>query len=78
MNKRYDNEEYIKVLYRTFMDRECGLSELLYWVNKLDIGMSREESCSGALPELGVWRDYAGIWHYAILAGKYSGGRRDT
>ncbi len=47
LNKRYDNEEYIKVLYRTFMDRECGLSELLYWVNKLDIGMSREEAFRG-------------------------------
>ncbi len=43
LDKHYVNEEYIKILYRTFMDRECGLTELLHWVSKLNAGMSREE-----------------------------------
>lgn len=41
-NKMYSNEDYIKLLYRVFMDREYDSSGLKYWKNKLDSGTSRE------------------------------------
>lgn len=41
-NKRLNNTEYVKVLYRTFMGREADQSGLNYWVTRLNSGDSRE------------------------------------
>jgi len=38
-----DNAEYIKRLYRTFMDRESDPQGFDYWMNKLNSGVSRLE-----------------------------------
>lgn len=42
-NKNLNNEAYIKVLYRTFMDREYDQAGLNYWMNELNRGCSRED-----------------------------------
>ncbi|MCM1495532.1 MAG: DUF4214 domain-containing protein [Bacteroides sp.] len=42
-NKRLSNEEYVKVLYRTFMGRECDQGGLSYWLGELSRGCSRED-----------------------------------
>ncbi len=42
-----NNEEYVKVLYRTFMGREAEQDGLNYWVNKLNSGVSRDEVAGG-------------------------------
>lgn len=48
LDKDLDNEEYIKVLYRTFLDREYDDEGLKDWMDKLDSGeMSREEVLRG-------------------------------
>lgn len=48
LNKNLSNEEYVKVLYRTFLDREYDEAGLADWVGKLNSGaMSREEVLKG-------------------------------
>ncbi len=48
LNKNLDDEEYIKVLYKTFLDREYDEEGLKDWMDKLDSGvMSREEVLRG-------------------------------
>lgn len=47
LDKNLSNEEYIKVLYRTFLDRECDIPGFYYWLNKLDSGVSRDEVLHG-------------------------------
>lgn len=42
-NKNLSSEEYIKVLYRTFMDREYDQAGLDYWMNELNRGCTRED-----------------------------------
>lgn len=42
-NKNLSNEAYIKVLYRTFMGRECDQEGLNYWMGELNRGCSRED-----------------------------------
>lgn len=42
-NKKLNNEEYIKVLYRTFMGREYDQAGLNYWLGELNRGCSRED-----------------------------------
>lgn len=61
LRKGYGNEEYVKILYRTFMDREAGLTEIPYWLNKLNAGVPREEVFRGFArsPEFdGIMRKY--------------------
>lgn len=61
LGKRHGDEEYVKIMYRTFMDREAGLTEIMYWRNKLDAGASREEVFRGFArsPEFsGIMRKY--------------------
>lgn len=41
-NKNLSNAEYVKVLYRTFMGRECDQEGLNYWLGELNRGSSRE------------------------------------
>lgn len=48
LNKNLGNEEYIKVLYRTFLDREYDAAGLRYWKNNLNSGaMTREQVLRG-------------------------------
>lgn len=42
-NKNLSNEEFIKVLYRTFMDREYDQAGMNYWMGELNRGCSRED-----------------------------------
>lgn len=46
-NKRLSDTDYVKVLYRTFMDREYDAGGLTYWVNKLGAGESRQNVMRG-------------------------------
>ena len=39
--------DFLKILYRTFLDREAEPAGLKYWVGKLSSGMTREEAASG-------------------------------
>lgn len=41
-NKKLNNTNYVKVLYRTFMGREADSAGLKYWVNRLNNGDSRK------------------------------------
>lgn len=66
LDKRYSDEEYVQILYHTFMDRECALSESAYWLDRLDAGMSREDVFRGfsRSPEFnGIMQEY-GITPY--------------
>lgn len=45
--KGLDDTAFIKVMYRTFLDREAEPEGLLYWLNKLASGMSRENVAAG-------------------------------
>lgn len=47
IGKQHGDEQYVKILYRTFMDRECESDGLYYWVQKLRAGVSREEVLRG-------------------------------
>ncbi len=41
------DEEYIKALYRTFMDRECDESGIEFWKNTMNSGATRESVLKG-------------------------------
>ena len=41
-NKKLNNKEYVKVLYRTFMGREADQGGLNYWIDRLNKGESRK------------------------------------
>lgn len=43
----HTNQEYVKVLYRTFFDREYDQDGYLYWLRKLNAGESRKEVLRG-------------------------------
>ena len=45
--KGLDDTAFIKVMYRTFLDREAEPAGLQYWLNKLASGMSRENVAAG-------------------------------
>ncbi len=66
LNKHHGNEEYVKILYRTFMDREAGITEIQYWMNKLNEGAPREEVFRGFArsPEFGRIMQEYGIAPY--------------
>ena len=46
-NRNLSNEEYVKVLYRTFFDREYDQSGYDYWMAKLGSGMHRNDVLKG-------------------------------
>ncbi len=46
-NKKLNDTEYVKVLYRTFMDREYDQAGLNDWVGRLAKGTSREKVLEG-------------------------------
>lgn len=41
-NKKLNNKEYVKVLYRTFMGREADQGGLNYWIDRLNKGENRK------------------------------------
>lgn len=43
INKKLSDKEYVKVLYRTFFDREYDDAGLNYWLGMMKKGMSRNE-----------------------------------
>ncbi len=45
--KQLSNEEYVKVLYRVFLDREYDEPGLQDWVNRLNHGTTRDEVAAG-------------------------------
>ena len=45
--KNLSNTEFVKVMYRTFLDREAEPAGLQYWLNKLASGMTRENVAAG-------------------------------
>lgn len=47
LNMHHTNSEYVKVLYRTFFDREYDQDGYLYWLRKLNAGTSRKEVLRG-------------------------------
>ena len=46
-NKKLSNKEYVKVLYRAFLNREADASGLNYWVNQLSSGKTRDQVAAG-------------------------------
>lgn len=47
LNKKLNNGEFVKVCYRTFLDREAEKGGYDYWMNKLATGASRDYVLSG-------------------------------
>ncbi len=47
LNMHHTNSEYVKVLYRTFFDREYDQDGYVYWLRKLNAGTSRKEVLRG-------------------------------
>ncbi len=45
--KNYGNEDYVKILYRTFLGREYDDAGLVDWVGRLEGGASRDEVLRG-------------------------------
>ena len=58
--KKLNNEEYVKVLYRTFMGREYDQEGLNYWVGRLNTGESRRT----------ILRSFAGCQEFAAIVAK--------
>ncbi len=55
--KGLSNEEFVKILYRTFLDRECDPIGLAGWVADLQAGKSRDSIASG----FAYSQEFAGI-----------------
>lgn len=58
--KKLNNEEYVKVLYRTFMGREYDQEGLNYWVGRLNTDESRRT----------ILRSFAGCQEFAAIVAK--------
>ena len=58
--KGLNNEEYIKVLYRTFMGREYDQDGLNYWLGRINSGESRRS----------ILRSFAGCPEFAAIAAR--------
>lgn len=58
--KKLNNEEYVKVLYRTFMGREYDQEGLNYWVGRLNTGESRRT----------ILRSFAACQEFAAIVAK--------
>lgn len=46
-NKNLSNEDFVKILYRTFLDREYDQAGLTDWIHALNSGKSRDEVIAG-------------------------------
>lgn len=47
INYNYSNEEYVKILYRAFLDREPDPDGYAHWLNRLATGATREDILKG-------------------------------
>ena len=47
LGKNLDDTEFVKVMYRTFLDRESDAGGLQYWVGELQSGRSRDDIALG-------------------------------
>ena len=47
INKNLKDEEYVKVLYETFFDREYDQTGFDYWMDQLKNGMDRNKVLEG-------------------------------
>lgn len=47
LNKNTSNEEFVKIMYRTFLDREYDQAGLNDWVGQLNSGVGREQVFHG-------------------------------
>lgn len=47
LNKATSNEDFLKILYRTFFDRQYDDEGLKFWVGQMDAGMSKENVIAG-------------------------------
>lgn len=74
-NKGVTKTEYIKMLYRVFMGRECDQSGLQFWRQKMREGWTREQVFASFVSS----EEYAAICkNYRIKPGKYKiTGRKD-
>lgn len=59
-SKNLNNEEYIKVLYRTFMGREYDQDGMNYWLGRINSGESRRT----------ILRSFAGCPEFVAIAAK--------
>lgn len=57
----HSNEEFVRIMYRTFLDRECDPAGFRDWVENLNQGMEREI----------VFQGFARSAEFHILMGKY-------
>lgn len=60
-DRNLSDDEYVKVLYRTFLDRECEKEGYDYWMDRLRRGSSRDEVLEGfsnSLEFAGLMRTY--------------------
>ena len=60
-NKKLNDTEYVKVLYRTFLDREYDAAGLADWTDRLQKGSTRDE----------VMKGFAGSVEFAKLMERY-------
>lgn len=58
--KNLSNEEYIKVLYRTFMGREYDQEGLNYWLGRMNVGESRRT----------ILRSFAGCQEFVAITAR--------
>lgn len=47
LSKNYNDTEYVKILYRTFLGREYDAGGLQYWLNQMKNGKSRDDVLEG-------------------------------
>ncbi len=47
INKHTSNREYLQVLYKAIFDREAGQKEIDYWLQIMDVGISRDYVLKG-------------------------------
>lgn len=71
--RNLSNEDYVKTLYRVFMDREADASGLASWVNVLNSGQSREHVFNGFADA----PEFTELYN-KILSGQYSGSSGTT
>lgn len=57
LNKHTSNDQFVKTLYRTFLDREAEKSGYNYWMKKLNAGVDRDEIIYG----FAYSKEFAGI-----------------
>lgn len=61
LNKNTSNEEFVKIMYRTFLDREYDQAGLNDWVGQLNSGVGREQ----------VFHGFAGSTEFHNLMAEY-------